>query len=298
MGFIRLARIDVLYLFQLMPGILTCIGETKRLVSVASKTTVILAEFAAPQTSVEHIRDFCNPNPVQNFHWVIRSDPNPVDVSKYLIQSGLYRKNPLVKHYTAVINTGLDIHVWSGWFFSKYSQTRIRFWIAESGWIAIRKPDRVQHCRKPHAAFLWIKRKYQWWVGNNCSCYFTSTSKDFVKPTAEGRQFINGNSHHPQTTFNSILFGEAIRLRRGNQRKDDYLSSLNRLKEKAIRSKFPLNMTNDMIALASNREDRLRPPKCDKKEDPQVWATSCSRRFMVCTYSLENSHLLGINNAK
>ena len=24
----------------------------------------------------------------------------------------------------------------------------------------------------------------------------------------------------------------------------------------------------------------------------------CSRRFMVCTYSLKNSHLLGINNAK
>ena len=81
------------------------------------------------------------------------------------------------------------------------------------------------------------------------------------------------------------LFGEAIRLRRLNQRKDDYLSSLNRLKhdylsslnrlkEKTIRSKFPFNMTNDMIALASNWEDRLRPPKCDKKEDQQVWATS------------------------
>ena len=33
-------------------------------------------------------------------------------------------------------------------------------------------------------------------------------------------------------------------------------------------------MTNDMIALASTWEDRLRPPKCDKKEDPHVWATS------------------------
>ena len=32
-------------------------------------------------------------------------------------------------------------------------------------------------------------------------------------------------------------------------------------------------MTNNMIALAFNWEDRLRPPKCDKKEDPQVWAT-------------------------
>ena len=103
---------------------------------------------------------------------------------------------------------------------------------------------------------------------------FGFVTKDFVKPTAEGRQFINGISHHPQTTFKSILFGEAIRLRRLNQRKDDCFSSLNRLKEKAIRSKFPLNMTNDRIALAFNWEDCLRPPKCDKKEDPQIWATS------------------------
>jgi len=33
-------------------------------------------------------------------------------------------------------------------------------------------------------------------------------------------------------------------------------------------------MTNDMIAMASNWEERIRPPKCDKKDDPQVWATS------------------------
>ena len=102
---------------------------------------------------------------------------------------------------------------------------------------------------------------------------FGFVTKDFVKPTAEGRQFINGNSHHPQTTFKSILFGEAIRLRRLNQRKDDYLSSLNRLKEKAIRSKFPMNTTNDMIALASNWEDRLRPQNATRKKT-QVWATS------------------------
>ena len=69
---------------------------------------------------------------------------------------------------------------------------------------------------------------------------FGFVTKDFVKPTAEGRQFINGNSHHPQTTFKSILFGEAIRLRRLNQRKDDYLSSLNRLKEKSDPFKFSL----------------------------------------------------------
>jgi len=39
---------------------------------------------------VEEIGDFWNPNPVQNCLSVIRSDPNPVDLSKYLIQ--LYPK--------------------------------------------------------------------------------------------------------------------------------------------------------------------------------------------------------------
>jgi len=43
-------------------------------------------------TSVELIGDFWNPNPVQNILSVTRSDPNPVDLSKYLIQSGLHPK--------------------------------------------------------------------------------------------------------------------------------------------------------------------------------------------------------------
>jgi len=43
--------------------------------------------------------------------------------------------------------------------------------------------------------------------------------KDFVKPTPEGRQFINGNSHYLQVTFKLILFAEAITLRRLNQRR-------------------------------------------------------------------------------
>ena len=55
--------------------------------------------------------------------------------------------------------------------------------------------------------------------------------------------------------------------------KEDYLSSLNRLKEKAIRSNFSLDMTNEMIALVSNCEERLRPQKCDKKDGAKVWAT-------------------------
>jgi len=29
-----------------------------------------------------------------------------------------------------------------------------------------------------------------------------------------------------------------------------------------------------MIVMASNWQERLRPSKCDKKEDPQVWVSS------------------------
>jgi len=43
---------------------------------------------------------------------------------------------------------------------------------------------------------------------------FGFVTKDFEKPTAEGRQFINRNSDHPKAIFKSALFGEAIRLRR------------------------------------------------------------------------------------
>jgi len=41
-----------------------------------------------------------------------------------------------------------------------------------------------------------------------------------------------------------------------------------------MRSSFPLDMTNGMIAMASNWEERLWAPKGEKKDDPQVWATS------------------------
>jgi len=39
--------------------------------------------------------------------------------------------------------------------------------------------------------------------------------------------------------------------------------------KKAIRLNFSLVMTNDMIAMASSWEERLRPPIYDKKDNPQ-----------------------------
>ena len=80
---------------------------------------------APVDTSVERIGDFYNPNPVQYFHCVIQSDPNPMVLSKYLIRPvHIWKK--LIKHLTAVIKA-----VWISTsdpaeFFSKSSP--IRFW--------------------------------------------------------------------------------------------------------------------------------------------------------------------------
>ena len=39
---------------------------------------------------------------------------------------------------------------------------------------------------------------------------FGFVAKDFVKATYVGRRFIHSAPHHPQSTFKSIIFGEAI----------------------------------------------------------------------------------------
>ena len=117
--------------------------------------------------------------------------------------------------------------------------------------------------------------------GNHCiavDSVFGFVMKDFVKPTTIGRRFIHGSSHHPLSTFKSIIFGEAIRLRRLNERKEDYLTSLNRLQNKAKNSKFPVNMMNDMITLVSKWENRLHPPNPSDKKNYSVWPTS----FPIC----------------
>jgi len=81
--------------------------------------------------------------------------------------------------------------------------------------------------------------------------------------------------HHTdhRQLLNQFIFGEAIRLRRLNERKEDYLTSLKRLQNKAKISKFPVNMTNDMITLVSKRENRLNPRNPNDKKNYSVWPT-------------------------
>jgi len=54
---------------------------------------------------------------------------------------------------------------------------------------------------------------------------------EFVKPTSVDRCFLHGASHHPPSVYKGIVFGEAVRMRRLNERKEDYLKSLQKIEK-------------------------------------------------------------------
>ena len=81
-------------------------------------------------------------------------------------------------------------------------------------------------------------------------------TKNFLKSTAKDRCFFSA-SHHPTSVYKSIVFGEAVRLRRLNERKSDYLKSLVNLKDKCFRSNFNQKMTENMLEIAKHWEDRF-----------------------------------------
>ena len=102
-------------------------------------------------------------------------------------------------------------------------------------------------------------------------------TKDFVKPTAVDRVFLHGASYHPLSTFKSILKGECLRMRRLNERSQDFTESLTRLKEKATKSHFPRKLTARIIDNASKWEHRFPPPKeTIGQQKPKMipWATA------------------------
>ena len=62
--------------------------------------------------------------------------------------------------------------------------------------------------------------------------------KNYVKPTALNRIYINGRSYHPYSIYKSIVFDESIRLRRLCERDCDYLEALNLLEDMCIKSHY------------------------------------------------------------
>ena len=103
-------------------------------------------------------------------------------------------------------------------------------------------------------------------------------TKNYVKPTSVDRLFLNGMSHHPRSVFKSVVFSESTRMRRLNEREEDYREALEKLKEKCLRSGFNKNLVNDMIDLTKQWKERFSPPpspesSITKSESRLVWTT-------------------------
>ena len=101
-------------------------------------------------------------------------------------------------------------------------------------------------------------------------------TRDYVKPTAVGRTFINGKSFHPHHIYKSIVFSEAIRLRRLNECQEEFIASLKRLREKCDRSGFHTKITTQIIDLATSWKQRFSPDNIStqRKLKQLVWPTS------------------------
>ena len=67
------------------------------------------------------------------------------------------------------------------------------------------------------------------WCSNFAGGFYT---RNFVKPTAIDRTFLNGKSFHPQHIFKSIVFSESIRLRRLNELQSEYLKKFGMFEKK------------------------------------------------------------------
>ena len=109
---------------------------------------------------------------------------------------------------------------------------------------------------------------------------------DYIKPTARGRVFLNGGSFHPTHVFRSIVFGEAIRMRRLNELQQDYIDSLQRLRLKCAKSNFRKSITNKIIDLAKTWEERFGPKNKNSQDRENktkrlIWATPFSTLFTL-----------------
>ena len=64
---------------------------------------------------------------------------------------------------------------------------------------------------------------------------------NLIKPTAKSAKFLNDNSYHPRHVFRAIILSEAKRLKKINEKLEDYENALINLKTKCIKSNFYKN---------------------------------------------------------
>ena len=98
---------------------------------------------------------------------------------------------------------------------------------------------------------------------------------DYMKPTARERVFLNGSSHHPRSVFRSIVFSESTRMRRPNERDQDYELSIDRLEQKCLKSGFNKHLVTDMVKITRQWKERFSPPVTnnDRNVPRTVWPT-------------------------
>ena len=70
-------------------------------------------------------------------------------------------------------------------------------------------------------------------------------TKNFTKPTAEERTILHGNSYHSLYIFKGIIFSEAVRLRRLNERHKDFINSTKELNDKCLSFGFNKKVTHN-----------------------------------------------------
>ena len=99
--------------------------------------------------------------------------------------------------------------------------------------------------------FLDVEHK----IDSSYSCGFFT--KYFIKPTAANRLFLNSQSYHPPHVFKSIVYSEAVRMRRLNESTDEYLNSLQQLKTKCLKSNFNLSLVNKILKIATTWQSRF-----------------------------------------
>ena len=105
---------------------------------------------------------------------------------------------------------------------------------------------------------------------------FKFVTCNYIKKTAVDRTFINGTLYHPLWVFQFIVVTEAMRMRCICEDKTDYDTSLEYLKNKCFKSKFPETLTSKITEQAKSWVDRFHPinnSKLKKNKKKIVWVT-------------------------
>ena len=72
----------------------------------------------------------------------------------------------------------------------------------------------------------------------------------FLLKSLSNRSFLHGSSYHPPHILKSIVFSEAICMRRLNETQTSYIESPKRLQIKCLLSNFNKTMVDNMINIA------------------------------------------------